>query len=66
MYLPVFLCSQDAVSLNEQVFEYSLACLRAANSSFTGSKYPGVLDSLKPNGTVLALFFIFIGSIFCW
>ena len=62
MYLPVFLCSQDAVSLNEQVFEYSFACLRASNSSLIGSKYPGVLDSLKPNGTVLALFFILIGS----
>jgi hypothetical protein len=38
MYLPVFLLSQDAVSLNEQVFEYSLACLRASNSSLIGSK----------------------------
>jgi len=64
MYLPVFLCSHWAVSLSEQVFEYSSACLRASNSSFTGSKYSGSCDCLKPKGIVLALFLIFIGSIY--
>ena len=64
MYLPVFLCSQDAVSLSEQVFEYSFACLRASNSSLIGSIYSGSSDCLKPNGIVLAFFFIRIGSTF--
>jgi len=63
MYLPVFLCSQDAVSLSEQVFEYSFACLRASNSSLIGSKYSGSCDCLKPKGIVLALFLIFVDSI---
>ena len=62
MYLPVFLCSHWAVSLSEQVFEYSLACLRALNSSVTGSRYCGSSACLKPKGMVLAFFLIFIGS----